>query len=246
MLRAKRQWLVPVLVLLALALAAFAWTQRSPQKPVQAPLGLFTSLPIVWAETPDLGAALAPDAPRHWAMAELGNYGPVRPLDVLTAESLAGLGRLVIAQPRILQPSENVVLDDWVKAGGHLLLLADPALTEESEFALGDPRRPQALAMLSPILTRWGLELKFDAEQEMTETQWRIDGARVPVKLPGYFVPRPGSSCTVKGEGLLVRCRIGKGTVTALADAAVLEREDADGSRQAALGMLLSQAFRAD
>ena len=67
----------------------------------------------------------------------------------------------MMIQPRPLSPQENVALDNWVAAGGRLLLFADPALTEDSAFAIGDRRRPQDVVLLSPILARWGLELEL-------------------------------------------------------------------------------------
>ena len=47
------------------------------------------------------------------------------------------------------------------------------------------------------------------------------------------------------GEGLAVTCAVGQGRVVALADAAVLERSDADGNRATALSGLLDLAFAA-
>jgi hypothetical protein len=155
------------------------------------------------------------------------------------------LARLVIAQPRPLSPQENVALDDWVKRGGQLLLLADPALTEDSAYAIGDPRRPQAVVLLSPILTRWGLELRFDEAQPFGEVEREVMGMAIPVNLPGQFAAQGQANCRLWGEGLAVTCRVGKGRVVALADAAVLEREDPGGSRAVAFDWLLDAAFAA-
>lgn len=150
-----------------------------------------------------------------------------------------------MAQPRPLSPQENVALDNWVKGGGHLLLLADPALTEESAFAIGDPRRPQAVILLSPILRRWGLDLRFDDAQSFGEVERDVMGMEVPVNLPGQFATEGQSNCRLWGDGLAVTCAIGKGRVVAVADAAVLEREDPDGARADAFALLLDAAFAA-
>jgi hypothetical protein len=124
------------------------------------PIGLYTSLPIFWRETHELSGLLDADAPHHWALDVIGSHGTVLPLDSLPVSGgalpLPREGLLVMAQPRSLAPDENVTLDKWVRAGGHVLLFADPMLMGESGFALGDKRRPQDVVLLSPILARWG------------------------------------------------------------------------------------------
>lgn len=213
----------------------------------QAPVGLFTTLPIMWQEGVDITAELSGETRSHWAKAELGKRGALVPLDALAGppghSPLASLRRLVIAQPRILSPQENVALDDWVRGGGKLLLLADPALTEESAYALGDPRRPQAVVLLSPILKRWGLELRVDQQDAFEEHDVDVMGVAVPVNLPGHFATSGQGNCRLWAEGLAVTCTIGKGRVVALADAAVLEFEDPDGRRARGFGSLIDAAF---
>ncbi|MFN3515949.1 MAG: ABC transporter [Novosphingobium sp.] len=245
--RPRPVWVV--VAVLALILAAIAWVGQARKQRGTEPVGLFTTLPILWSESPDLGAALDPAAQPHWAQGVLAGTGPVVPLDTLAgaagADPLPRLRRLVLAQPRVLSPQENVALDQWVHAGGQLLLLADPALTAESRFALADPRRPQAAALLSPILGRWGLELRFIEEQALGERQREVMGMAVPVNLPGHFVSQGQYNCRLWADGLAVTCAIGKGRVVALADAAVLESADADGARARAFAGLLDSAFAA-
>lgn len=211
------------------------------------PIGLFTSLPILWADSPELGSELRPDAAPHWALKVFAARGKIEPLDMLAgprgSAPLDKLRRLVIAQPRPLAPAENVALDDWVRGGGQLLLLADPALTQDSAFALGDPRRPQAVALLSPILGRWGLDLLFDDSQVMGEGSHEVLGVATPVNLPGRFATRGQANCRLWADGLAVTCTIGKGRVVALADAAVLEPNDPSGLRPKAFVGLLDAAF---
>lgn len=221
-----------------------AWSRTS-----ELPVGLFTTLPILWTESDDIGDMLRGDAPAHWARGVLEARGKIVPLDHLAGTgvgSLAGLDRVVIAQPRPLSPQENVALDDWVKGGGKLLLLADPMLTAESAFSVGDRRRPQDVVLLSPILTRWGLELRFDETQAPGETRPEVMGVAVPVNLPGRFtVSGADGACRTWGEGVAVSCAIGKGRVIALADAAVLDPEDPDAARADAFAWLLDAAFAA-
>lgn len=217
-------------------------------EPAAGPVGLFTTLPILWNEEADVADLLKSSETPHWARAVLARQGPIMALDTLDAPGgkgpLGGLSRLVMAQPRALGPGENVALDTWVRGGGRLLLLADPALTEDSHFAIGDPRRPQAVVLLSPILKRWGLELRFDEAQAFGDHDVQVGGTSVPVNLAGSFIAIDAKACAVEADGVLATCRIGAGRLTALADAAVLAREDEDGGREEAFAALLGRAFR--
>jgi hypothetical protein len=238
-----------LLALLAAAIVAVGWSAAQRGTVDGRPIGLFTTLPILWSESGDLAAEISGQEPAHWAKAALARRGTIQPLDMLAGPPghapLDKLARLVIAQPRPLSPQENVALDDWVKRGGQLLLLADPALTEDSAYAIGDPRRPQAVVLLSPILTRWGLELRFDEAQPFGEVEREVMGMAIPVNLPGQFAAQGQANCRLWGEGLAVTCRVGKGRVVALANAAVLEREDPGGSRAVAFDWLLDAGFAA-
>ena len=239
--RLRKAWLIGLLALAA-ALAA-AWLARGREAEPAGPVGLFTTLPILWTDSPDLAASLNPQSEPHWARDVLARKGAIAPIDTLADETLAKTRRLVMAQPRVLTPQENVALDNWVRAGGQLLLLADPALTEESAFPLGDPRRPQAVVLLSPILSRWGLELLFDERQAFGRGEREVMGVRVPVNLAGQLATHGQGNCRLWGEGLAATCAIGKGRVVVLADAALLERDDPSGQGRKALSWLLDAAF---
>jgi hypothetical protein len=259
--RPRRKVRLKPVLLLALALAGCgeggAVSSRAPQT-----IGLYTSLPITWNESADIRGLLSDDAPPHWALTALRRRGRVIPLDTLAN----GAGRLplpagavlVLAQPRPLTPQENVALDAWVRSGGRVLLLADPMLTAHSLFGPGDPRRPQDIAMLSPILARWGLTQEFDDEQAAGEHVVRLPEGDVPVNLPGRFrlsgmnEDGPGmgkggetvSRCQVEAEGLLADCTSGKGRILALSDAALLENPEDPGAvplRRMILGALLDR-----
>ena len=251
MARRSRNLATLLIALVLVALAAAAWAMREPrEKPV---LGLFTTLPIYWGEAEGLGALLAPDGAVHWARALLERDYALRPLDVMAESgrnaSLKGIPYLILAQPRALAPAENVALDGWVRNGGRLLLFADPMLTEHSHFALGDPRRPHGVVLLSPILRRWGLELQFDDAQPAGEHDVPLFDLSLPVDLPGRFQllakEEGAGACALYGEGLAAECAIGKGRVLILADAALLDGENAGrGAREAALTALAGRIFR--
>lgn len=209
--------------------------------PQRSPLGLFTSLPILWREADGLSAQLAAPGKPHWARLVLEERRRLVPLDTLLAPG--SLADLLIAQPRPLEPAENVALDGWVRSGGHLLLFADPLLTSESRFPLGDPRRPADTVLLSPILAHWGLALR--------EAEGKRENAGMPlaVNAPGELSQLPGAAqlCRIEQGGLIAQCRIGKGTALIVADAALLEPADgvAAAQRGRALRMLMRRAFAA-
>ncbi len=234
------------LVILALALSAaiasIAWYASSRGKAADQDLGLFTSLPILWSESGDLKGVLDSADPPHWARSVMAEKGRVIPLDTLL--ELSPIRHLIIAQPRPLAPEENVVLDSWVRGGGKVLFFADPMLTQDSVYPLGDRRRPQDVALVSPILARWGLELRFDQDQPAGERE--NAGERLPVNLPGQFAPVAGgqdADCRIDASGLIARCRVGKGRAMLVADAALLESGDAGANRISGLRSLLDDAF---
>ncbi|MFN5821357.1 MAG: ABC transporter, partial [Novosphingobium sp.] len=99
-------------------------------------------------------------------------------------------------------------------------------------------RRPQDVVLLSPILSRWGLELTFDDRQPAGLRTV----AELPVDLPGRW-QTTSPDCRLAAEALLAECRVGQGRVLALADAEILAADDADGLREPALGRLLRTAF---
>lgn len=192
-------------------------------------VGLATSLPLFWSEAGDIRGQLSPDTSVHWAKGVLAQHGRLFPLDRLANSRgqlpLPADALLVVAQPRPLTRDENLALDTWVRNGGRLLLFADPMLTGSSRFGLGDPRRPQDVVMLSPILRHWGLKLRFDDSQAAGEHAVPIRGMAYPVDLPGSFgiEPNPAAACAIESGGILAECRVGRGRVVAVADAALLE-----------------------
>jgi len=250
----KPRYLLAVLaVIIASALAWWALAGQPARGPEElarrGPLALFTSLPIYWGEAAGMADLLDPDAPRHWVRDVVERSRALQPVDTLEPAVLAPFRDLLLAQPRALSPAENVALDDWVRGGGRLLLFADPLLTEESHFPLGDSRRPQDVVLLSPILARWGLELSFDDAQQGGERMVRILGQDVPVALPGKFALRPTAPdapahCSLLADGAGAECRIGGGLALILADAAVLDaHHGGDGAREQVFLHLMTAAY---
>ena len=226
--------------LIGLAAPATAQTAAPDALPE---LGLMGSIPIYWGEAEGVPELLGDHAAPHWARSQLERDYRLRPLDTLTGDSLAALAFLLLAQPRALSPAENVALDAWVRAGGRVLLFADPMLTGESRFAIGDRRRPQDVILLSPILTHWGLELAFDDSRPAGFVSIPGPGAPIPVNLPGSLTVREGEGeCRIIAADVLAACSIGTGSAIVLADAAMLDLHDPHPAAESALGWLLREA----
>lgn len=229
--------------IVAIAIAAWAWPGRTSDK---ATLGLFTSLPIYWSENGSVNEALDGGGDRHWVRAALEKTHHLVPLDTLDGGEISRIDRLLMAQPRALAPAENVALDHWVRQGGLLLLFADPLLTEDLRFALGDKRRPQDVVLLSPILRRWGLELTFDEDQPQNERTVASAAVSLPVHFAGRLVavtPGAPARCAITADQLVADCRIGAGRALVLADAALLDARRPPEGGEPALSALIGRAF---
>lgn len=220
---------------LAAALALLAsCREASPAKGPEKPrpeLFLITALPIVWGESFGL------EQPGSPALKALEAHYRVTLID-LPSQLPAG-ALLLAAQPRALPAEELVTLDRWVRAGGRLLLLADPVLEWPSELPLGDRRRPPMAFPDTGLLRHWGLAL--EAPEERGPRQQRLGGHEVLTASPGTLTG--GGSCRVGDDGLSARCRLGDGEAILIADADFLNLGDGglDGPTDQNLPALNSQ-----
>ena len=203
--------------LLALASCREASPARAPDgaRPV---LHLLPPLPLLWSESFGL------EQPGSAAIKRLEAGWRVVPVD-LPRQAAAG-GLLLAAQPRALPAEELVALDRWVRRGGRLLLLADPALEWPSERPLGDPRRPPVMFPDTGLLRHWGLQL--EAPDKRGPTQAMLAGKALLVASPGQL-RATGGRCAVDAGGLAARCAIGRGKVVVIADADFLNVDAAAG-----------------
>jgi hypothetical protein len=250
-------------VLAAALLALLAACDRAPATPSAAQsaapreiLGLMTSLPLYWplkAEVEDIAAGRVA---LPWQRAALEQVFVIEPLDSLApipglaanapaTDPLAGLTRLAVIQPRGLTPADNVALDEWVRGGGRLLLVLDPALTGEYDLPLGDPRRPADSALIPPVVARWGLAVRFDEVQNDAVVERALAGAALPLVLAGEVTITDASAaaCTLLADGAAVRCTVGKGEVTLIADAALFEHRELAGEGDSHLRTLLAEVL---
>jgi len=182
-------------------------------------LMLMTALPIIWGE----GGAFDPDSRPAESYRMLEREFRVRPLDILSKETLTGR-LLLLAQPRALAPEELVALDTWVRRGGRVLILTDPALDWPSALPLGDIRRPPPVGLLGPLLAHWGVRLEPRDRDVPAITHAAVPGRemRLVMTAPGQLV---APDCRPFPDGFLRECDIGKGKAMLIADADLL-RDD--------------------
>lgn len=229
--------LAALLVLVLLAVGALAWLgqgQKAALLPARAEadrpkLLLLTSLPLIFPEQFSLDDGGSP------ALDALERRYAVEPIGVSDAQSLGRDRLLLMAHPRAQTAEALVDLDRWVKAGGRALILADPRLDWPSDLPLGHSHRPPPYFADTGLLRHWGLTL----EAEGTGAEERRVG-RHNVRLSS--AGRLAGSCQSSGAGLVARCAIGRGRVTIIADADLLQPPGASRQVQAQnLDFLLSE-----
>jgi hypothetical protein len=221
MSRARRRALVfAATAMILAALIAAALLNRGPaplpaRPPAQRPvLLLLTSLPLLFNE--DFALSGGGSA----AVERLQTRYKIVPISVTDAAEL-GKGKLLLMAQPLAQPAEDLVaLDEWVRRGGRVLLLADPLLEWPSKRQLGDPLRPPPMFMDTGLLAHWGLRL--DAPDERGPAVRRLDGFDVLTLSPGELA----GTCDISSDRLMARCRIGKGKATVIADADLLNARE--------------------
>ena len=219
MTRTRRRVAAAAIAAIVAAAAAIVVGRREPAAPVPRPaaerptLLLLTSLPLVFPDQFTLEGGSSP------ALKALETRYRVVPISV-TDEAGLTKGRLLLMAHPLAQPAEDLVaLDAWVRRGGRVLLLADPALDWPSARPLGDPLRPPPMFMDTGLLAHWGLRL--DAPDGRGPREGVLGDHRVITSSAGRLVGR----CEIGKGGLVAQCRIGQGRATIIADADFLDAE---------------------
>ncbi|WP_017664311.1 hypothetical protein [Porphyrobacter sp. AAP82] len=245
------------LLLLALPVAGCDTAPAAPDSaPPRDKLGLMTSLPLYWPLEAGVEEIASGRAPVPWQRAALEAAHVIEPLDSLAPvpglgagapalDPLAGLARLAVIQPRGLSPADNVALDAWVRAGGRLLLALDPALTGEYDLPLGDPRRPAEAALIPPVVARWGLAVRFDETQDAGLSERALGKTALPIAQAGEVtvIDPSAADCALLAQGAAAQCKVGKGVVTLIADAALFEHRELAGGDARRLGALVREVL---
>ncbi|MFC4291767.1 Gldg family protein [Sphingorhabdus arenilitoris] len=217
--------LVPALILMA--------TGEENGEEKQHKLGLMTTLPLYWSGAGFQDMVQSSSAPAP-AYERLDAKYQIKLLDAADKDSLKSVHMLLLAQSRALSPMEFVDLDQWVRSGGHVLILADPALQWESGFPLGDKRRPLFTSLLSPLFSHWGLELALPIDEGSEEDVIKKQGSfQIRTVTPGIWAKSGKNSsakCIVSDDAFVARCNIGKGSAILVADADFLNADTWSGS----------------
>jgi ABC-type uncharacterized transport system len=208
------------IVIAALALSSCS-SSSSPKQPSK--ISLLTALPLFWLEG-QFGEAVTGVDQRAPLVQKLSERFEVSPLDALSGATLKNVDVLVLAQPRALAPAELVELDRWVRAGGKLLIFADPMLDWPSLYPMGDPRRPPLVTLLDPLFDHWGLDLSAP-EVEQGREIIELDGEKLALVGAGHWTleDKAKGLCTTRANDFLAQCALGKGRVLLLGDADVLD-----------------------
>lgn len=218
----KRLWVGVLLVLLLVSLLSAVQYLRPEERSNLPALGFMTTLPLQWSEG-GIEAAVVADAAPHPAFARLSESYKMVPVDDL--DDIDRLNLLLLAQPRAMSPEELVKLDTWVRRGGRLLLLADPALQWGSLYSLGDKRRPLFTSLLSPLFNHWGVELVLPIDEAEPVSILDLDGLTVRTRTPGEWRNKPDnkSTCAIGANAVYADCAPGQGRAILVADADLLD-----------------------
>jgi hypothetical protein len=216
----RRPWLgalIGTALMVAFRLGAWATEEGVVSAPPVGRVAVMTALPL-FQQAQGRGGILHGASLRAPIMRGLDATWRADPIDVLGPATLAGVERLLLAQPRLLAPTELVALDDWVRRGGEVTILADPLLRWPSGYSLTDTRRPPLTSLLDPLMTHWGLTLE-PATMGFTERRILASGAMTELAGASYFTAAKDTPCSLAEQGLIAYCRLGKGRAVLIADA---------------------------
>jgi len=237
MTRARRRALL-LLFAIAVAGAAFALARSGgegpkPRLPAQRPtLLLLTSLPLIFGEDFSLKGG------GSQALRRLQSRYRVVPIATSSNAELARGRLLLMAQPPVQTPENLVALDDWVRRGGRVMLLADPMLEWPSKRPLGDLLRPLPMFADTGLLAHWGLRL--DAPDERGPALRQLAGREIQTISPGALF----GTCAISADRLVARCSLGRGMGVVVADADFLNPANKDGPTDGNLPALLNELGR--
>ena len=221
MIAGRGRALVAMLVIAAIGIATAVLLRPPSPKPLPArPPGdrptllLLTSLPLVFGE------GFSPQEAGSAALKALQSRYRVVPISVADPPELAR-GRLLLMAHPSAQPAEDLVaLDQWVRGGGHVLLLADPMLEWPSKRPLGDLLRPPPMFMDTGLLAHWGVRL--DPADKRGPKTANLAGFKIVTVSPGRLSGR----CSISSDRLVADCAVGRGRAIIVADADFLDVAD--------------------
>ena len=225
----RRRALGFAIAIVALGGLAFTQVRERGAARERPTLLLLTSLPLMFGEDVSLQGGGSP------ALKALQERYQVVAISVTSPTELAKGSLLLMAQPQAQPPEDLVALDDWVRAGGRVLLLADPLLEWPSTRPLGDRLRPPVMFADTGLLAHWGLRL--DAPDAPGAQTALIGGQQVQTVSPGRLF----GSCAIGADRIVAHCRVGQGKATVVADADFLDVERLGPAASHNLGGLIGE-----
>ncbi len=228
--RDKVTWVAVGGILAILLLAIWMIATANGSNQTDRRIAILSSIPLRWGEggVDDIVNGKAQPDP---LVARLQQFGKIAFVDSVSEIQAAKPDVAILIQPRPLSPDEFVRLDKWVRAGGRLLIFADPALQWPSELPIGDPQRPLFTSMLSPILSYWGLELVMPTDAVEATENTDIGEFSVEMASVGNWQRAGGDAnasgnCRIDRNRIMAECRPGKGQVILVADADLLHHQN--------------------
>ncbi|MCM8557577.1 hypothetical protein [Sphingomicrobium sediminis] len=188
---------------------------------------LLSSLPVAFSGGGDLLDTGSP------LMSLLQSEYRVETIAVADQASLEGHDLILMAHPAA-QPAEALVdFDNWVRAGGKVVLLADPRLEYESGQPLGAPLAPPPFFADTGLLGRWGVRLT--GPEALGAFAVPVGERLVYARAPGRFAVEDGGRCSLEAEGFIALCDVGEGQALLVADADFVMEEGEIGDSNRAL-----------
>jgi len=137
-------------------------------------IGWLSSLPAVPASDPMTGQS----APGWEVYRQLEQLYEVLPLPMTTNDLPENLDLLIVAAPRELSPAMVFSIEQYVLAGGRLLLFLDPLAERLAPVADGS----EILTGMEPLLRHWGIG--FDATQIVADLEFALQVNLGPEQRP--------------------------------------------------------------
>lgn len=138
-------------------LTKLVYTLSNPDQPK---IGLITSLPVDGGMTPGMGGMGGTPTPPWQIMTQMRDFFEVERLDMEIDEIGEDIDVLVLAQPDGLSEGAAYTIDQWVLAGGKVMVFIDPNLESGNNPAGGMPGGAGDLEYAKKLIEAWGLSLE--------------------------------------------------------------------------------------
>ena len=153
--------------------------------PAKPRVGLLTTLPMAFGFDP-----LSQRMREPWVIvSQLQQAFDVRNIEPGAVSIPAGLDVLMLVHPKLLPAATLYAIDQYVMAGGRLLVFLDPSA--EQDLAGADPTDPSGgegrASELEPLLSAWGI--RYQADQALGDDEYAltVSAGEQPVRHLGFL-----------------------------------------------------------